>query len=274
MEAQEWTGERLETFIRNETMTEHLHRYAIVLEWIKGKEVLDIACGEGYGANLMADIAAAVTAVDIDAAVIEKARIKYTKRNLSFVSCAATTTPFASQSFDIITCFETIEHLEEQDNLMQELKRLLKPDGLLFISTPDKRIYSGQSGYRNPYHLKELYEKDFTALIEKYFTHSKLYRQLSFTGSLITDNANTAVHRFYQGDYAKIEGEKTLPAPYMILLAGDDKLPLISSSLFQHPDTTSALLEEQEIKLKRTMSYRLGHFILYPAKWLRSLFHK
>lgn len=61
-----WTGERLETFVLNDSTIEHLHRYAIAKELAQGKHVLDIACGEGYGSNLLASSARFVDGVDID----------------------------------------------------------------------------------------------------------------------------------------------------------------------------------------------------------------
>ena len=77
----EWTKERLETFITNGAMLEHLHRYAMLSEIVKGKTVLDIACGEGYGSNILSKNANKVIAIDIDAATIKKASIKYKKEN-------------------------------------------------------------------------------------------------------------------------------------------------------------------------------------------------
>ena len=75
----EWTGERMETFVLNELTIEHLHRYALAFEFADGKKVLDIACGEGYGSNLLATKASHVSGMDIDKATIEKAKAKYDK---------------------------------------------------------------------------------------------------------------------------------------------------------------------------------------------------
>ena len=74
---QSWTGERLETTITSEVMLEHLHRYAFAIEISKNKKVLDIACGEGYGSNLMSKSAAEVTGIDIDETTINNASKKY-----------------------------------------------------------------------------------------------------------------------------------------------------------------------------------------------------
>ncbi len=180
-----WTGERLETFITNETMTEHLHRYALAMEFIAGKKVLDIACGEGYGTNLMAKKALHVTGVDIDNTSIENAKKKYTAGNIVFATGSVLKIPAPNNSFDVITCFETLEHISEQEEMLAELKRVLSPSGILLISTPDKKNYSDKTGYKNPFHKKELYEQEFKKLVSSYFPNTCFYRQNSYSGSMI-----------------------------------------------------------------------------------------
>src|SRR4051812_14624207 len=110
--SKQWNGERLETHITGETMREHLHRYAIAVELAKGRTVLDIACGEGYGAWFLSRVAAKVMAVDLDAATIQNAEEKYKADNLDFITGSILQIPFPDRSFDMITCFETLEHIE------------------------------------------------------------------------------------------------------------------------------------------------------------------
>ncbi|MBL7749096.1 MAG: class I SAM-dependent methyltransferase, partial [Chitinophagaceae bacterium] len=159
-----WTGERLETFVFNESTIEHLHRYAIACGLAAGKTVLDIACGEGYGSYLLAAKAASVTGMDIDNTTIKKATQKYPKENLRFTQATAEKIPAADAQFDMVVSFETLEHLEDHDTMIKEIKRVLKPGGLLVISTPDKKNYSDKRNYKNPFHLKELYRNEFEAL--------------------------------------------------------------------------------------------------------------
>ena len=96
-----WTGERLETNISNETMLEHLHRYAIAQELVKGKKVLDIACGEGYGVNLLAKQAGHATGVDNDEETIRKAKKKYKAGNITFKTGSALQIPAENNCFEI-----------------------------------------------------------------------------------------------------------------------------------------------------------------------------
>src|SRR5437763_14770065 len=107
-----WTGERLETYINNEIMVEHLHRYAVADELVKNKKVLDLACGEGYGSFLMATKAHSVTGIDNNSIVIKNASEKYKRTNLEFIEGQAEKLPFEDHSYDLVVSFETLEHLE------------------------------------------------------------------------------------------------------------------------------------------------------------------
>ncbi len=133
-----WTGERLETFVLNETTVEHLHRYGIVMPFIEDKTVLDIACGEGYGSKLLSSKALKVIGVDIDLETIEKASKKYGSSNLTFIQGSADKIPVKDGSIDTVVSFETIEHHDKHNEMMNEIKRVLKPGGILIISSPEK----------------------------------------------------------------------------------------------------------------------------------------
>jgi len=172
-----WTGERLETFVYNEAMIEHLHRYAIAMEYVKSKTVLDIACGEGYGSNLLAKDARDVTGVDIDSKTVSDASKKYQKHNLKFVQGKVEEMPVADNSFDVVVSFETLEHSNDHEKIFGEIKRVLKPGGLLIISTPEKKNYSDQPGGQNPYHLQEVYKHEFIELVKRHFSYHYCFHQ-------------------------------------------------------------------------------------------------
>ncbi len=269
-----WTGERLETFIRGETMWEHLHRYAIAMELVKAKKVLDIACGEGYGARLMAGTAAHVTAMDIDDATIQKAKAKYKAPNLDFRTGSIEQVGAGNGSFDIITCFETLEHLEEHDKVLQELKRLLVPGGTLVISTPEKANYSDRTGYKNPFHKKELYGDEFKNLLKRFFLHVNFYHQASFSGSLMMDETQQGLKRFYTGDFEAISASAVNDTLYWLAIASDQIVELPPSSIFRDQKRIDGIRDEQIAQLKKTITYRTGHIILAPFKFIRSLFRR
>src|SRR6185436_20367656 len=104
------------------------------------KIVLDIACGEGYGVNLLSHNSKFVFGVDIDSQVISHASTKYKQSNVKFIPGSATQIPLPDFSVDVVTSFETLEHLEDHTTMMSEIKRVLKLNGILIISTPDKKI--------------------------------------------------------------------------------------------------------------------------------------
>lgn len=269
----DWTGERLETYVFNESTIEHLHRYAIAIELASGKTVLDIACGEGYGSNLLASKAAYVTAMDIDKAAIENASAKYKKDNLHFKVAQAEKIAAADNEFDLVVSFETLEHLSDHDSMIKEIKRVLKPDGLLLISTPDKKNYSDNKGYKNPFHLKELYRNEFETLLKSSFSQVRIYDQQMAYSSFINGAGATGLDS-YTGDYTTIEKNKPGEALYLIALASDNALTNLSNSLFTGHSIVEQALTEREKMVTNTITYRLGHFILYPFKLIRNIFKK
>ena len=155
-----WTGERLVPSHTGDTAIEHLHRYAFAREYIEGKDVLDIACGEGYGSHMMSNIAANVVGVDISPEVIAHARNRYgDKVTFSVGSC--TDIPLSSASFDVVVSFETLEHLAGHEQMLKEVKRVLRPGGVLILSSPDKLNYTILPKTQNPFHVRELSKEEF-----------------------------------------------------------------------------------------------------------------
>ena len=138
MEELNFTGERYVPGIKGDIEIEHLHRYALALELSKGKNVLDIASGEGYGSYLLSMLAKSVVGVDISKEAILHSSMKYIKSNLTFLCGSADRIPCESHSFDLVVSFETIEHHDKHEEMLQEIKRVLKPDGILILSSPEK----------------------------------------------------------------------------------------------------------------------------------------
>lgn len=130
---------------------EHLHRYGFAKEFVKGKMILDLACGEGYGSYILAEEAIKVIGVDIDESTIKHASAKYAKDNLKFMESSITeVTIKGGKLFDVIICFEALEHIEEHRKAMAEVERLLKDDGIFIVSTPNKYVCSDLPNYKNP----------------------------------------------------------------------------------------------------------------------------
>lgn len=247
----ECTGERYLPEFDGDWTLEHLHRYLLACELAADKIVLDIACGDGYGAAMLARHAAQVTGVDIDTPTVERARGKYVADNLRFLQGSATDIPLDDDSVDLVISFETIEHLMEQDRMLYEIRRVLRPEGFLLISSPDKYEYSDVPGYHNEFHLKELYRQEFEALLQKHFSRHALLGQRVVFGSLIA-SAETRPFLSWSKVEEQSRSEGLAHAVYHIAVAGDGPLPPLPSSLFRAPLEHSDHVRQLEAALHYT----------------------
>lgn len=167
---------------------EHWHRYLYASSFTKNKVVLDIACGEGYGSCLLAGSSKRVVGVDVSPEAIAYANSKYVRRNLEFKQGSVTNIPISGKGiFDVVVSFETIEHVGEgeQKTFLKEVKRLLKPNGIFIVSTPNKLVYSDIPGYKNEFHIKEFYIGEFKSFLEKHFKNVNLQGQTVYPVSYL-----------------------------------------------------------------------------------------
>ena len=257
------TGERLMTTVSGESVTEHLHRYALALPQCAGKEVLDIACGEGYGSALLRQMATRVTGVDIDPAAVAHAAAKYRRPNLEFRQGSCDAIPLPDASVDVVVSFETLEHHDRHVEMIGEIRRVLRPGGLVLISTPDTVNYSEKPGYRNPFHVKELTRDQFRDLLTHSFRHVSLALQRITHGSLVVpENGGAAELSLLRGSFDAIEPLAVEPV-YLIAWASDSPLPPLVASFFDG----EAVLRQQFHAVLSSASYRLGHRLLQPVRW-------
>lgn len=181
-----YTGERYIPSEQGELRVEHYHRYALAMSIAGGKVVLDLACGEGYGAALLCQVAERVVGIDISAEAIADARTTYADySNLDFESRSVTNTRLPDNSIDLVVSFETIEHLAEQEEMLAEIRRVLKPTGLLLISSPNRPVYSEDGKFKNDFHVKELDFTEFDRLLEPHFGQIEYYGQRLAMGTII-----------------------------------------------------------------------------------------
>lgn len=217
---------------------EHRHRYVFASQFVSGKTVLDIASGEGYGSALLAKTARHVIGVDISELAVEHARQRYHADNLEFVTGSCAAIPLADAAVDVVVSFETIEHHAEHEAMMREIARVLRPGGLLVISSPDKVEYSDKPSFRNPFHVKELYKEEFQELLSKHFRHVKLFGQRVVLGSVILGEPQSEGIRQQRPEQRGPQNPVDLEPLYWVALASEDSLPPAPDSIYNRPAAT------------------------------------
>jgi SAM-dependent methyltransferase/predicted nucleic acid-binding Zn-ribbon protein len=179
----EFTGERvIPELVDSDLLNEHLARYRFANRVAAGMQkpvhILDAGCGSGYGtAELSA--AASVTAADISAEAVVHAREHYRRPGAHFLQAACEAMPFAPGAFDLVLAFEVIEHLDSWRELLIEANRVLKPSGVLLVSTPNRDYYAESRGDAgpNPFHRHEFDYEEFRQSLGAIFAHVRIWTQ-------------------------------------------------------------------------------------------------
>jgi 2-polyprenyl-3-methyl-5-hydroxy-6-metoxy-1,4-benzoquinol methylase len=154
-------------------MRDHLARYHFVVQQCRGKRVLDVATGSGYGADILRRHGASeVVAVDRDAEALGYARQRYGSDGLCWVNGDAYALPFGAE-FDVVVSYETIEHLKEPERFVVECKRVLRPGGLYIVSTP---LNTG-GPFVSRHHEIEFSRAEFEELLGRHFSSVVMFGQ-------------------------------------------------------------------------------------------------
>jgi len=282
----EFTGERFVPQVNGTIELEHMHRYLMACELAVGKDVLDIACGEGYGSARLAQSARQVYGVDISPEAIAHATAVYTVENVRFMEGSCETIPLPNDSVDLVVSFETIEHHNKHDEMMLEIKRVLRPSGVLIISTPDKQTYSIDTNYQNPYHVKELFAQQFKDLLSNHFVHSRHFGQKVTYGSSVLLQDGSSPQKTYWDEDDGIAGIQGSFKPlYILSIASDSQLPVLASGIYVRPESQSdtacslrSLNHDQITSLKVELA-RLQHIVdsannWHRKSWFKKAFHR
>ena len=163
------TGERTVPGIAEENywFRRHEAAYAALAPYCVDALVLEAGCGEGYGADLLARVARRVVAVDYDEPATRHARARYPAVNVLRTNLAVL--PIRSATVDVVANFQVIEHLWDQEGFLAECFRVLRPGGLLLVTTPNRLTFSpGRDTPLNPYHTRELAASELSELLTEY----------------------------------------------------------------------------------------------------------
>jgi glycosyltransferase involved in cell wall biosynthesis/SAM-dependent methyltransferase len=185
----DFTGERIvpeadncEPTFASKMYHEHVARYFFASQLVRGRSVLDVGCGVGYGSKTLIERgAASVLAFDLSDASISHARQFYGAPGLEFRTGDATDFDFGRR-FDVVTCFELIEHVDDQDGVFRSIARHLAPGGLVVVSTP-----RALETKRTDFHAHEYSYEEFRATFERHFARHAFYFENNHFSSLITD---------------------------------------------------------------------------------------
>jgi ubiquinone/menaquinone biosynthesis C-methylase UbiE len=164
-------------------VADHLERYEFTKDHLKpGARVLDAACGTGYGTEILAKVAGHVVGLEFNEHALAWAKEHYMHPNTEYLRADLNKplTMFDDKTFDAIASFETLEHVEDQETMLSEFKRILKPGGLLFLSSPDREIITDKAHTDNHFHVNELSKKEFVEKMKKYFLLKELYGQSEY----------------------------------------------------------------------------------------------
>jgi 2-polyprenyl-3-methyl-5-hydroxy-6-metoxy-1,4-benzoquinol methylase len=147
-------------------------RHLVVYEWIagrvRGRRIVDLACGEGYGAAALGRTAASVVGVDANPEAFEHARLKYTSANVRFERDMIETW---TGDVDCVVFLQTIEHVQDPDAVLERLRDLIGPEGVAYVSTPNVLTLApaGQERSGNPWHVREYRPEEYRALCARHF---------------------------------------------------------------------------------------------------------
>jgi SAM-dependent methyltransferase len=208
---------------RSPPAPERLARYRWAAELVAGSRVLDVACGAGWGTATLGAGGGAAVGVDLSPAAIADARREHGGR-ADFHEGEMLDLPFAGGEFDNVVCFEALVHVAEPGRALDEMRRVLRPGGLLLVSAPNRDAYPPG----NPLHLSELSSAELERLLSARFANVAVHRQQAYFASLLCDTATLA-----QRDPAAtlalhvVKGAGGPPESelHAVAIAGDGELP-------------------------------------------------
>jgi O-antigen biosynthesis protein len=221
--------------------SEHRGRYLWSAQLASGLDVLDAGCGAGYGTHVLAAAGARrAVGMDISEEAIEHARtVTPPSKTCEFVLGDLHSLPFEQGEFDLVVCFEAIEHVTDQAQVIGELRRVLRPEGVMVLSSPNRDIYPPG----NPHHTHEFTPHELERVLLEHFANVELYRQSPWLGAAILDDEQSRAH----GPDAPL----TLPTVKIVSVAPGEEMftiALASDGPLPQPEALALLGEPFEVR--------------------------
>lgn len=225
---------------------DHLARYYIASQVVQGKEVLDAACGIGFGARILAEAGAAkVTAADLDIETVEDAHARYDHPAINYLAADLEKGEWIHEGpWDVICSFETLEHLREPKVFVQRLRKALKDDGLLLLSVPGEVDQDRD----NPFHFQHFTKASLEELIGSEFAQVHVIEQrFSIAAEFQSDGqvatTSTTIPFPSEGDTPAIDG--------YLVIAGSEIPDTFRKSHLWHLPAVWQTLESERLDLYR-----------------------
>ncbi len=169
------TGERILPTEDGEisfVFSRHKFAYKSIQKYVKDKTVIDIGCGTGYGSYILAEQAKTVLGIDNNIEAITYCKHQFSASNIDYIQMDGSSLKL-NQQFDIAVTFQAIEHFVDLDGFIDQLKHVVKPNGTIYISTPNVRKSQKETS-KNPYHFNDMNYTQFKRLISGKFTNFEL----------------------------------------------------------------------------------------------------
>jgi O-antigen biosynthesis protein len=234
------------------TSVQQIHRHSIVSELARGKVVLEIGLDRGYASNLVVQTAKQVVGMDLMPRVVNYARTKQLNGKLFIVGGSYTHIPLATGCVDLVMSFGITEHLKQGDLMMAEMARVLRPDGIVIVSSARPHQPSEFSGPRNSAVLNSDFVRECESLLRSKFRNVALFEQRIGLGSYVTPLTNQfltsdASCASLAGDFIITQEDGDIDRPYCVVAIGSNEaLPSVRPGLF---GTGALSLETQQVEL-------------------------
>lgn len=230
---------------------EHRGRYWWAAQIAAGKDVLDVACGTGYGSEILAEAGANVTAVDLSESALAAASARLGDK-ASVLRGDIRELPLDDDAFDLVVCWETIEHIEEGDRALAEFRRVLRPDGILLVSSPNPGVYPPG----NDFHVHEYAPRELKAAVSAHFANVATFRQHPWLASAIEASEGEVATN---GDSPSARIGRTSPLEpgqetYAIAVASDGPLPTMGELVVLGQDFEVKWFKEQLAATQRVLA--------------------